>query len=80
MKDANDAHESVQLAVRHETVALYVVDKEAEKKVVRKIDRVILPLMAFIYFFQCTYRLAWHVLYFNAATTEPPTCLMRLTL
>ncbi|PLB46649.1 MFS general substrate transporter [Aspergillus steynii IBT 23096] len=30
----------------------YVIDPVEEKKVVRKLDRVILPLMAFVYFFQ----------------------------
>ncbi|KAF9891060.1 hypothetical protein FE257_004995 [Aspergillus nanangensis] len=31
---------------------LYVVDPVDEKRVVRKLDRVIMPLMAFVYFFQ----------------------------
>ena len=30
-----------------------VIDPKTEKQVVRKIDRVVLPLMAVIYFFQC---------------------------
>ena len=33
----------------------YAIDPIDEKRVVRKLDRVILPLMAFVYFFQCYY-------------------------
>lgn len=31
----------------------YVIDPLEEKTVLRKLDRVILPLMALVYFFQC---------------------------
>lgn len=31
------------------------IDPEEERRVVRKLDRVIMPLMAFVYFFQCMY-------------------------
>jgi hypothetical protein len=31
-----------------------VIDPAEELAVLRKLDRVILPLMAFVYFFQCT--------------------------
>ena len=34
-------------------VVFQQIDPEEERKVVRKLDRVILPLMAFVYFFQC---------------------------
>jgi hypothetical protein len=29
------------------------IDPEEERKLVRKLDRVIMPLMALVYFFQC---------------------------
>lgn len=32
----------------------YLIDPEDEKRVLSKLDRVILPLMALVYFFQCT--------------------------
>lgn len=32
-----------------------VIDPAEERAVLKKIDRVILPLMAFVYFFQCKY-------------------------
>lgn len=38
-------------AVDHDQ--LYTIDPEEEKKVVRKLDCVIMPLMAVVYFFQC---------------------------
>ena len=34
-------------------VVTYHIDPKDEKVVVRKLDRVILPLMALVYFFQC---------------------------
>lgn len=36
-------------------VIFHQIDPEEERKVVRKLDRVILPLMAFVYFFQCKF-------------------------
>jgi MFS transporter, ACS family, DAL5 transporter family protein len=38
-------------AVDHDQ--LYTIDPEEERKVVRKLDCVIMPLMAVVYFFQC---------------------------
>lgn len=38
-----------------ELAVAYVVDPEEEKQVLKKLDRVILPLMALVYFFQCKY-------------------------
>jgi ACS family allantoate permease-like MFS transporter len=32
-----------------------VIDPAEEKNVLKKLDRVILPLMALVYFFQCIY-------------------------
>jgi ACS family allantoate permease-like MFS transporter len=37
----------------NDLVVAYQIDRADEKAVVRKLDRVILPLMALIYFFQC---------------------------
>lgn len=31
------------------------IDPEEERKLVRKLDRVIMPLMALVYFFHCRY-------------------------
>jgi hypothetical protein len=39
--------------------AVVHIDPAEEKKVVRKIDRVVLPLMCTVYFFQC--KSAWPV-------------------
>jgi hypothetical protein len=36
-----------------ELVVAYEIDPAEEKVVLRKLDRVILPLMALVYFFQC---------------------------
>lgn len=36
-----------------ELAVAYHIEPEEEKRVLRKLDRVILPLMALIYFFQC---------------------------
>ena len=33
-----------------------VIDPAEERRLVRKLDMVILPLMAFVYFFQCTWQ------------------------
>ncbi|GKZ87448.1 hypothetical protein AnigIFM59636_003873 [Aspergillus niger] len=41
-----------QLEAVHDT-HFYNIDHEIEKKVVRKLDCVILPLMVLVYFFQC---------------------------
>lgn len=38
-------------ADEHEQV--YTIEPEEERKVVRKLDCVIMPLMALVYFFQC---------------------------
>lgn len=38
---------------QHVDIAYQPIDPVEEAKVVRKLDRVILPLMAFVYFFQC---------------------------
>lgn len=38
----------------------YVIDPEEEKRVVKKLDRVILPLMALVYFFQCLFCFPFH--------------------
>lgn len=40
-----------------ENTVPYVIDPVAEKKVIKKLDRVILPLMASVYFFQCLWPL-----------------------
>ena len=40
----------------NELAVTYVIDPVEEKKVLRKLDRVILPLMALVYFFQCKRR------------------------
>lgn len=37
----------------------YNFSAEEEKQVLRKIDRVILPLMALVYFFQCEFHLSF---------------------
>lgn len=37
----------------NDLVVAYQIDPADEKAVVRKLDRVILPLMALVYFFQC---------------------------
>ncbi|KAL3434354.1 major facilitator superfamily domain-containing protein [Aspergillus tetrazonus] len=49
-----DVHmeESVGFEARKETNNNVVIDPEAERKVVKKLDRVIMPLMAIVYFFQ----------------------------
>lgn len=38
---------------KEDLVVAYHIDPEEEKAVLRKLDRVILPLMALVYFFQC---------------------------
>ncbi len=55
IKEDIHLEESVGFEPRKETNNV-TIDAEAERKVVRKLDRVILPLMAIVYFFQCTYR------------------------
>ncbi|KEF55277.1 uncharacterized protein A1O9_08931 [Exophiala aquamarina CBS 119918] len=52
-KELKPLPENVLTETQLENATGYVVDREEEKKVVRKLDRVILPLMAFVYFFQC---------------------------
>lgn len=42
-----------------ELAVVYVVDPEEEKQVLKKLDRVILPLMALVYFFQCEHFGPW---------------------
>jgi hypothetical protein len=51
-----DVHmeESVGFDASKETNNDIAIDPEAERKVVRKLDRVIMPLMAIVYFFQCS--------------------------
>jgi hypothetical protein len=53
MKGSSEVDERFDSSFQVEDAPVYVVDKLEEKKVVRKLDRVILPLMAFVYFFQC---------------------------
>lgn len=38
-----------------EHVAFEQISPEEEAALVRKLDRVLMPLMAFVYFFQCKY-------------------------
>lgn len=40
-------------------VVFQEIDPEEEKKLVRKLDRYIMPLMAVVYFFQCKSHLAF---------------------
>lgn len=47
MRDSMSENPSDELA------AAYHIEPEEEKRVIRKLDRVILPLMALIFFFQC---------------------------
>lgn len=39
-----------------ESGAVFIIDPAEEKLIVRKLDRVILPLMALVYFFQCIFK------------------------
>lgn len=45
--------EETKVLSTNQDVAYQPIDPEEERKVVRKLDMVILPLMAFVYFFQC---------------------------
>ncbi|KAJ4252310.1 hypothetical protein NW762_010907 [Fusarium torreyae] len=48
----NDDEFNTEAKSMHETNVFEAIDPEEEKKLVRKLDMVILPLMAFVYFFQ----------------------------
>jgi hypothetical protein len=55
--------------------AVVHIDPAEEKKVVRKIDRVVLPLMCTVYFFQCKSALPatpWHSLVADIASVTLP--------
>jgi len=45
--------ESMDENLSGELAAAYHIEPEEEKRVIRKLDRTILPLMALIFFFQC---------------------------
>ena len=48
-----ETNESMAEKSGDELAVAYHIDPEEEKRVLRKLDCVILPLMALIYFFQC---------------------------
>lgn len=43
------------IAVSEVTMESLIIDPVEEKKVLRKIDRVVMPLMFVVFFFQCRY-------------------------
>lgn len=49
----------------------YNVDPEIERKVVRKLDCVILPLMVLVYFFQCQ-PISWYSFSFESNCLSRP--------
>lgn len=49
----------------------YNVDPEIERKVVRKLDCVILPLMVLVYFFQCQ-PISWYSFSFESNYSSRP--------
>lgn len=44
---------------RENNARFYSIDPAEEKRVVRKLDMVIMPLMVLVYFFQCKSSLVW---------------------